>query len=113
MSAAAKVAMAKGREKTLQARKAKKEAARKRAAVAREARTGKKAPAKSTPKKWEMTGGNHHLGWFVLCYDMAGMKWVLLGWLASSGVADLSFLMAHDTLMQTLSRMEIINGLFF
>lgn len=52
MSAAAKVAMAKGREKTMQARKAKKEAARKRAQVAREARTGKKAPAKSTPKKW-------------------------------------------------------------
>lgn len=53
MSAAAKAAMAKGREKTLQARKAKKEAARKRAAVAREARTGKKSPpAKSTPKKW-------------------------------------------------------------
>ena len=53
VSTAAKTAMQKGRVETPKSKRAKKEAARARAAVAREARVGKKSAtgAKATPKK--------------------------------------------------------------
>ena len=52
VSSAAKAKMQKGRVEALKAKRDKKEAAKARAAVAREARVGKKtAVAKTTPKK--------------------------------------------------------------
>jgi len=51
VNSAAKAAMLEGRVKTANLKKAKKDAARARAAVAREARTRNKSGAKATPKK--------------------------------------------------------------